>query len=61
MDYADISYLDHTENQVDKLERLQIFCIRFILGLRKYNHVSHFQKHLSGYLFDFASISLFTV
>ena len=46
LDYADASYLDLTEAQLDKLERLQNFCIRFIFGLRKYDHVSEFRIKL---------------
>ncbi|CAK1591293.1 unnamed protein product [Parnassius mnemosyne] len=46
LDYADVSYLDLTEKQLDKLERLQNFCIRFIFGLRKYDHVSCFRNKL---------------
>lgn len=32
LDYADACYLDLTEEQLNKLERLQNFCIRFIFG-----------------------------
>ena len=46
LDYADASYLNVTQEQLNKLERLQIFCIRFIFGLRKYDHVSEFRKKL---------------
>ena len=46
LDYADVSYLDLTEEQLDKLERLQNFCIRFIFGLRKYDHISEFRNRL---------------
>lgn len=46
LDYADACYLDLTEEQLDKLERLQNFCIRFIFGLRKYDHVSEFRQKL---------------
>ena len=46
LDYADVSYLDLTQEQLNKLERLQNFCIRFIFGLRKYDHVSEFRKKL---------------
>lgn len=46
LDYADVSYLDLTEEQFGKLERLQNFCIRFIYGLRKYDHVSEFRSKL---------------
>ncbi|CAG9135534.1 unnamed protein product [Plutella xylostella] len=40
LDYADVCYLDLTEALLNKLERLQNTCIRFIFGLRKYDHVS---------------------
>ncbi|XP_062531624.1 probable RNA-directed DNA polymerase from transposon BS isoform X1 [Bombyx mori] len=46
LDYADSSYPDLTETQLDKLERLQNFCIRFIFGLRKYDHISEFRTKL---------------
>ncbi|CAK1577919.1 unnamed protein product [Parnassius mnemosyne] len=46
LDYADICYLDITEEQLNKLERIQNLCIRFIFGLRKYDHISEFRKQL---------------
>lgn len=46
LDYADACYPDLTEKQLDKLERLQNVCIRFIFGLRKYDHVSEFRTKL---------------
>ena len=46
LDYADASYLNVTQEQLNKFERLQNFCIRFIFGLRKYDHVSEFCKKL---------------
>lgn len=46
LDYADSCYLDLTEDQLNKLERLQNYCIRFIFGLRKYDHVSQFRNKL---------------
>lgn len=46
LDYADACYLDLREDQLDKLERLQNYCIRFIFGLRKYDHVSEFRDKL---------------
>ena len=46
IDYADVCFLDASEGLVDKLERLQNLCIRFIYGLRKYDHVSHFRAEL---------------
>ncbi|CAG9791721.1 unnamed protein product [Diatraea saccharalis] len=46
LDYADACYLDLSEDQLNKLERLQNFCIRFIFGLRKYDHVSNYRSEL---------------
>ena len=46
LDYADICYLDIKEEQLNKLERLQNLCIRFIFGIRKYDHVSEFRDKL---------------
>lgn len=46
LDYADVCYPDATEEQLNKLERLQNLCIRFVFGLRKYDHVSVFRTQL---------------
>ncbi|KAJ8730364.1 hypothetical protein PYW07_017402 [Mythimna separata] len=46
IDYADACYLDATEELLNKLERLQNICIRFIFNLKKYDHVSSFRKEL---------------
>ncbi|CAG4951495.1 unnamed protein product [Colias eurytheme] len=46
LDYADSCYTNLSEDQLNKLERLQNFCIRFIYGLRKFDHVSEFRKKL---------------
>lgn len=46
LDYGDIAFLDLSEQLLDKLERLQNVCIRFIFGLRKYDHVSSFRARL---------------
>ena len=46
LDYADICYLDLREEQLNKLERIQNVCIRFIFGLRKFDHISVFRKKL---------------
>ncbi|CAH2087481.1 unnamed protein product [Euphydryas editha] len=46
LDYADVCYLDVTEEQLNKLERLQNLAIRFIFGLRKYDHISNFRAQL---------------
>lgn len=47
LDYADACYLDLNEDLLNKLERLQNLCIRFIFGLRKYDHVSEYRKKLN--------------
>lgn len=46
LDYADICFLDANEELLNKLERLQNLCIRFIYGLRKYDHVSTYRSQL---------------
>lgn len=46
LDYGDIAYLDLSERLLDKLERLQNVCIRYIFGLRKFDHVSCFRAQL---------------
>ena len=46
LDYADVCFLDSTEDLLNKLERLQNLCIRFIYGLRKYDHVSRYRIEL---------------
>lgn len=45
-DYADACYLDASEDLLNKLERLQNLCIRFIFGLKKYDHVSEYRRQL---------------
>lgn len=47
LDYADVSYLDLNENLLDKLDRLLNLCIRFIFGLRKYDHISEYRARLN--------------
>ncbi|CAH0401339.1 unnamed protein product [Chilo suppressalis] len=47
IDYADACYTDLTEELLNKLERLQNLCIRFIFNLRKYNHISYFRSKLN--------------
>ena len=47
LDYGDVCYLDLTEDRLNKLERLQNLCIRYIFGLRKYDHVSEFRARLN--------------
>lgn len=46
LDYADSCTSDMNEELLNKLERLQNLCIRFIFGLRKYDHVSKFRRQL---------------
>lgn len=46
IDYADSCYPDATEEILDRLERLQNVCIRYIFGLRKFDHISSFRKKL---------------
>ncbi|CAH2096616.1 unnamed protein product [Euphydryas editha] len=46
LDYADSCYLDVTEEQLNKLERIQNLCIRFIFDLGKYDHISYFRIKL---------------
>jgi len=46
LDYADVCFLDANEEYLNKLERLQNLAIRFIFGLRKYDHVSEFRAKL---------------
>lgn len=42
-----MAYLDVGEGLLDKLERLQNQCIRFVFGLRKFDHVSEFRSQLN--------------
>lgn len=46
LDYADVCSLDITEEQLNKLDRLLNNGIRFIFGLKKYDHVSKFRAQL---------------
>ena len=46
LDYGDIAFLDLREDLLDKLERLQNVCIRYIFGLRKHDHVASFRSQL---------------
>lgn len=46
LDYADACYLDLSETMLNKLERLQNVCIRFIFGIRKFDHVSQYRRQL---------------
>nr|XP_034824832.1 uncharacterized protein LOC117982578 [Maniola hyperantus] len=44
LDYADSSYTDLNEELLNKLERLQNLCIRFIYGLRKFDHITEYHQ-----------------
>lgn len=46
IDYADVSFLDLNQDLLNKLDRLLNTCIKFIYGLRKYDHVSEFRSKL---------------
>ncbi|KOB76606.1 putative RNA-directed DNA polymerase from transposon BS [Operophtera brumata] len=46
IDYADVAFLDLSEDLLNKLDRLMNTCIRFIFCLRKYDHVSIFRAKL---------------
>lgn len=46
LDYADVCYLDVNEAYLSKLDRLLNNCIRFIFGLRKYDHISEYRERL---------------
>lgn len=44
VDYTDTIYVNLNQEQLNKLECLESLCIRFIFGLRKYDHVSELRK-----------------
>ena len=46
IDYADVCYPDLTEVLLNKLDRLLNNCIRFVSGLRKYDHISSARSRL---------------
>lgn len=46
IDYADVCYTDVTECLLNKLERLLNLCIRFVFGIRKYDHVTRYRTQL---------------
>lgn len=46
IDYADVCYTDINQDLLLKLDRLLNNCIRFIFGLRKYDHISDFRAKL---------------
>lgn len=47
LDYADVAYLDPTEDLLNKLERIQNMCIRYVFGLRKFDHITEFRHKLN--------------
>lgn len=46
IDYADVCYSDLSQILLDKLDRLLNNCIRFIYGLRKFDHISQYRSIL---------------
>lgn len=46
IDYADVAYMGLTSQQLSKFDRLQNAGIRFVYGLRKFDHVSSFRREL---------------
>lgn len=46
IDYADICFPDITEELLNKLDRLLNLCIRYVFGLRKFDHISQFREQL---------------
>ncbi|KAJ2951962.1 hypothetical protein O0L34_g4221 [Tuta absoluta] len=46
LDYGDVAYLDLTEEHLSKMERLQNQCIRFVFGLRKFDHITEYRERL---------------
>lgn len=46
IDYADVCYSDLSQELLNKLDRLLNNCIRFVFGLRKYDHISSFRSQL---------------
>ena len=46
LDYADSCYLDLSQQLLNKLERMQNVVIRFIFGLRKFDHVTQYRTQL---------------
>ena len=46
LDYADVCLIDLNEDLLNKLQRLQNLCVRFIYGLRKFDHVSEYRSKL---------------
>ena len=46
LDYGDVCYIDANEFILNKLERLQNICLRYVFNLRKFDHVSCFREQL---------------
>lgn len=46
IDYADVCYSDINQDLLFKLDRLLNNCVRFIFGLRKFDHISEFRAKL---------------
>ncbi|XP_026326195.1 uncharacterized protein LOC113234888 [Hyposmocoma kahamanoa] len=46
IDYADVCVIDLNEDLLGKLQRLQNLCIRFLYGLRKFDHVFEYRRRL---------------
>ncbi|KAJ2939918.1 hypothetical protein O0L34_g6624 [Tuta absoluta] len=46
LDYGDVAFLDLSQELLNRMERLQNQCIRFVFGLRKFDHVSEFRERL---------------
>lgn len=46
IDYADVCYTDISQTLLNKLDHLLNYCIRFIFGLRKFDHISMYRAKL---------------
>lgn len=46
IDYADVCYPDINEDVLNRLDRLLNVLIRFVFGLRKYDHISKYREQL---------------
>lgn len=47
IDYADVCYPDISEELLNKLDRLLNLCIRYVYGLRKFDHISDYRNQLN--------------
>lgn len=47
IDYADVCFSNLTQGSLSRLDRLLNNCIRFIFGLRKYDHISAYRRQLN--------------